>query len=174
MSNFIRGLIVGAVALAAAVYSYTRFGFIDLRADQSPSALEEHIALGAMDESTERHAPQQKNPLPPTQENLLAGARLYRDKCSDCHGGPANPSSDYGRSFYPRVPQFTKQAPDMPEHENFYIIKHGVRWTAMPAWGNIMTDSEIWQVVTMLSRFEKLPPEITEELKKPVTAAPTR
>jgi len=60
------------------------------------------------------------------------------------------------------------QAPDMPDYENFYIIKHGVRWTGMPAWGNLMTDSEVWQVVTLLSRFEKLPPEAAEELKKPV------
>lgn len=174
MGNFVRGLIVGAIALAAALYFYTRYGFIDLRADQNPSAVEEHIALGALDESTERHASQQQNPLPASEENLLAGARLYRDKCSDCHGGPANPNSDYGKSFYPRVPQFMKQAPDMPDHENFYVIKHGVRWTAMPAWGNIMTDSEIWQVVTLLSHFDKLPPDIAQELKKPVVAAPSR
>jgi len=44
----------------------------------------------------------------------------------------------------------------------------------MPAWGGVMTDSEIWQVVLVLSRFEKLPPEVTEELKKPVAAAPAR
>jgi mono/diheme cytochrome c family protein len=170
MGNFIRGIIVGVVALAAGVYAYTRLGYLDLRADQNPSALEERVGSSAMDESTERHAPQQKNPLQANQETLLAGARLYRDKCSDCHGGPANPNSDYGRSFYPRVPQFMKQAPDMPEHENFYIVKHGVRWTAMPAWGGVMTDSEIWQVVTLLSHFGKLPPEVTAELKKPIAA----
>jgi thiosulfate dehydrogenase len=170
MRNFIRGIIFGALALAAGLYVCTRWGFLDLRADQEPSALEKNIAGTAMDESTGRHAPKQKNPLQPTQENLLAGARLYRDKCSDCHGSPVNPTSDYGRSFYPRAPQFMKEAPDMPDHENFYIIKHGVRWTAMPAWGHLMTDSEIWQMVTLLSRFEKLPPEVTEELKKPVAA----
>ncbi len=172
MRNLILGIIIGVVALAAAMYVYARLGFVSLRADQNPSALEENVAVGAMDASTERHAPKQQNPLQPTQETLLAGARLYRDKCSDCHGSPVNPSSDYGRSFYPRVPQFMKDVPDMPEHENFYIIKHGVRWTAMPAWGNIMTDSEIWQVVTLLSRFpEKLPPEVQDELRKQVAAA---
>ena len=168
MGNFIRGMIVGAIALAAGVYGYARLGLIDLRADQEPPAWEDRIAGSAMDESTERHALRQKNSLLPTEPNLLAGARLYRDKCSDCHGSPVNPTSDYGRSFYPRAPQFMKQAPDMPDHENFYIIKHGVRWTAMPAWGSIMADSEIWQLVLVLNHFEKLPPEVTEELKKPV------
>ena len=171
MGNFVRGVIVGALALAAAAYAYAHFGFIDFRADQGPSRLEEDVLGSAMDKSTERQAPQQKNPLSPTQENLLAGAHLYRDKCSDCHGGPANPNSDYGRSFNPPAPQFMKQAPDMPENQNFYIIKHGVRWTAMPAWGGIMTDSEIWQLVALLSRFPQLPPGVSDELKKAVAAA---
>jgi len=170
MGNFIRGMIVGAIALAATAYGCARLGFIDLSADANPSAWEERLAGNAIDEATERRAPRQKNPLPPTAENLLAGARLYRDKCSDCHGSPVNPTSDYGMSFYPRVPQFMKQAPDLPDQANFYLIKHGVRWTAMPAWGHILTDSEIWQVVLVLNRFEKLPAEVGEELKKPLSA----
>ena len=170
MRNFIRGVVVGAIILTTALYADVHYGFINLRADQKPSDLEQNLLGSALDKSTGRHAPQRKNPLQPTQENLLAGARLYRDKCSDCHGSPVNPNSDYGLSFNPRVPQFMHRAPDMPDHENFYIIKHGVRWTAMPAWGQIMTDSEIWQVVTLLNHFEKLPAEVNEELRKPVAA----
>jgi len=44
-----------------------------------------------------------------------------------------------------------KVLPRLTEDEEFFIIKHGVRWTAMPAWGNIMADSEIGQVVKFLS-----------------------
>ena len=171
MGNFIRGIIVGAVALAAGVYVYARFGYLDLRADRPPSTLEANIAGPVMDKSVERHAPPQTAPFPIAPENLKTGARLYRDKCADCHGSPINPDSDYGRSFSPRAPQFMKEAPDLPDNENFYIIKHGVRYTAMPAWGGIMTDAEIWMVVQTLNRFQKLPPEAQEELKKP-TAPP--
>jgi thiosulfate dehydrogenase len=167
MGKFIFAMIVGVAIFLGGAYLYAKLGFVDIRADQKPSGFENRLAGGAMDASTEKHAPRQKNPLPPTQETLLAGARLYRDDCAGCHGSPVNPASDFGSSFYPPVPQFFKDAPDMPEHQNFYIIKHGVRWTGMPAWGHIMTDSEIWQVVTMLSHLQKLPPEITEELRKP-------
>jgi len=80
MQNFIRGMIVGAIALAAGAYAYATWGLLDLRADQAPSSLEQRIAGSAIDESTQRQAPRQKNPLQPTQDNLLAGARLYRDK----------------------------------------------------------------------------------------------
>jgi hypothetical protein len=36
-----------------------------------------------------------------------------------------------------------KARPRLPENQNFYINKYGTRWTAMPAWGNIMADSEL-------------------------------
>ena len=75
--------------------------------------------------------------------------------------------TDYGGSFYPRVPQFMKARPRLSESQNFYVIKYGVRWTAMPAWGNIMADSEVWQVVTFLSHLETMPPSVEQELHRP-------
>lgn len=54
----------------------------------------------------------------------------------------------------------------MTDHEKFFIIKHGVRWTAMPAWRNIMADSEIAQVVMFLDHIGNLPPPIQQELHR--------
>ena len=174
MNNFLRGIIVGAIALAAGVYVYARLGLIDLRADQAPSAVEKSIAGTAMDESTERHAPQQKDPLPAHAGEPAGGRAPLSRQVLRLPRQSRQPRQRLRTLFYPRVPQFMKEAPDLPDHENFYIVKHGVRWTAMPAWGGVMTDSEIWQVVLVLSHFEKLPPEAIEELKKPVAAAPAR
>ena len=56
---------------------------------------------------------------------------------------------------------------DMPDHQNFYIIQHGIRWTGMPAWKNTLNDTETWQVVTFLGNTEKLPPAVVDEFKKP-------
>jgi mono/diheme cytochrome c family protein len=42
-----------------------------------------------------------------------------------------------------------------------------VRRTAMPAWGKIMADSEIWQVVTLLDHLDNLPPAVSQELHRP-------
>lgn len=51
-----------------------------------------------------------------------------------------------------------EEKPDMTENQNFYIIEHGVHWTGMPAWGNTLSDEEIWKLVTFLSQMGKLPP----------------
>ena len=167
------GVLLTLVTLVVAVYLYFEMGFATMRADIQPGFLDSYLG-SAMDASVQRHAPDVENPVPSTEPNLIAGARLYIDKCSDCHGSPVNPDSDMGKAFQPSVPQFFgDDAPDMPPNQNFYIVKHGVRMTAMPAWNYIMTDSEIWQVVDMLGQIKNLPPSVQEELRKP-TAVPAQ
>ena len=65
-----------------------------------------------------------------------------------------------------------KARPRLPENQNFYITKYGARWTAMPAWGNIMAGSEVWQVVTFLSHLENLPPSVEQDLHRPAGSIP--
>ena len=176
MGKFIAGVIIGVVLLAAAMFVYLHYGFINLAADASPNPVETYVMGGtAMDKYVERHAPKVKNPLTPDDATLIAGIKLYKNDCALCHGGPANPVSDLGRALFPRAPQFVRDAPDMPDNENYWIIKHGIQRTGMPAWDKIMTDSEIWQVTTFLSKFEeldKLPPAVQEEWKKPSEVMP--
>lgn len=172
MKNFAWGILVGLAALALGGWAFLKFGYADLRASVAPSGFESYLAISALHASAARHAPKEQNPIPPTEANLFAGARLYRDKCADCHGRPDNPASDYGRSFYPRAPQFMTEPSSLPENENFYIIKYGVRRTAMPAWGNIMIDSEMWQVAGFLSHLKNLPPAVQQELHQPAGSNP--
>ena len=172
MRNFLGGILATLIVFALGGWLYLKLGYPDLRAQAKPSGLESELAATAVDASAARHALRQQNPIPPTEATLLDGARLYRDKCADCHGRPDNPVSDYGGSFDPRAPQFMKAPPRLPESQNFYVIKYGVRWSAMPAWGNIMADSEIWQVVTFLSHLESLPPSVEQELHRPAGSTP--
>ena len=158
MRGFILGIFFTLVALAGTGWWCLKHGYIDFSADQKPSWAEEKLAMDAVDASTDRRAPATKNPLMPTEANIAAGAQLYLDHCAGCHGVPSNPESQFARSFSPPVPEFFKDAPDMSENQNFYIIQHGVRWTGMPAWSKTLSDAQIWQTVTFLANVEKLPP----------------
>lgn len=172
MKNFVQGVVFALIVLSLGGWLYLRLGFADLRAKAPPSWLESQVLLTALHASAAHHAPREKNPIQATEANLLNGARLYRDKCADCHGRPDNPLSDYGASFYPPAPQFMKAHPALPDRENFYIIKNGVRRSAMPAWGNIMADSEIWEVALFLDHLDKLPPAVGQELHRPALSTP--
>ena len=170
MKPFLFGIILTVIALAVGGYFLLKKGYVDFKADSEPSAFEDKLAMSAVDASTERNAPELKNPLAADEANLVAGAKLYVDHCAGCHGLPANPDSQFGRSFNPPVPAFFKDAPDMPEYQNFYIIQHGVRWTGMPAWKGTLSDAQAWQLVTFLSNVEKLPPAALKEFEFPVGA----
>ena len=172
MKNFVAGIIATLIVFTFGGWLYLRLGYADLRANLPPSWLESELATSALNASAARHAPSQSDPIAPTEANLLDGARLHRDKCADCHGRPDNPVSDYGASFNPRAPQFMQAHPSLHENQDFCIIKNGVRRSAMPAWGNIMADSEIWQVVTFLHHLDNLSPQVQQGLHRPAGSNP--
>jgi mono/diheme cytochrome c family protein len=157
MKGFIFGIITMILILGLGLL-FALLGFVGMRADSPPSKLETAIAGHAMDASVARAAPKLTNPVTPDEPNLAAGARLYRDHCTLCHGDPAHPKSPLADSLSPPAPQFSTDMADMPENQNFYILQHGIRWTAMPGWKNVLTDQQLWQLVTFLGHMRDLPP----------------
>lgn len=171
MVRILIGFLLGIVVALGGMVCYVRFGFVDPRADIEVGSLESKIAMPALDASVDRRAPDVKNPLQPTDENLIAGMNIYQQACAGCHGDIQHPRDPFGGSFYPRVPQFVEDPPDMPENQNFFIIKHGVRLSGMPAWETAFDDRKIWKVTTFLSHMDKLPPAVSAAWK--TAASPT-
>ena len=106
------------------------------------------------------------SPIPATDDNLNTGAGIYEDKCEICHGIATGPSAIGGKMF-PRAPQLWAKhgngavgVSDDPAGETWWKIKNGIRLTGMPAYGKVLSDSQIWQVSLLLSRADKpLPAE---------------
>jgi mono/diheme cytochrome c family protein len=68
-----------------------------------------------------------------------------------------------------------KDMADMPENQNFFILQHGIRWTGMPGWKNILSDQQLWQLVTFLSHMHDLPPaakQVFAETPPPTQPSP--
>jgi mono/diheme cytochrome c family protein len=169
MIRFLIGFLTAVVLILLMLFCYVRFGFVDPRADAEPGSLETKLAMPALDASVDRRAPDMKNPIQLTEENLLVGMKIYQADCAGCHGDISHPHSTFGDSFYPRVPQFVEDAPDMTEKQNFYIIKHGVRLSGMPGWKTSLKESEMWQVTTFLNHIDKLPPQVLAAWKTAAT-----
>jgi mono/diheme cytochrome c family protein len=165
MLKFLSGFIAAIVIVLLAVFLWLRLGFMDARADAPENALERAVAMPALDASVHRHASPLQNPIAPTDENLVAGMKIYQDHCAGCHGDIHQQHATFADSLYPRAPQFLEDAPDMPEYQNFYIIQHGIRLSGMPASRNSLKHEEIWQVTTFLSHMDKLPPQVSDQWK---------
>jgi mono/diheme cytochrome c family protein len=85
--------------------------------------------------------------------------RRYEKHCSVCHGGAARRISLLRTKFSPPVPQIVNRVPRDPDAEFYWITKHGVRMSGMPAWDGILTDAQIWTVVAFIKRSNTLPAE---------------
>jgi mono/diheme cytochrome c family protein len=165
MKHFVLGVLVTILALVGGVYFFLRLGFLDLRADQQPSRFEDGMAMKFLDASVGRRARQRPNPFQASTKNLEAGLNTYETHCSLCHGDPANRRSPVGTTLYPPAPQFLEKAPDMPENQNFYIIRNGVRWTGMPGWKKVLSRDQIWKLTAFLAHIQHLPPAVQQEWK---------
>jgi mono/diheme cytochrome c family protein len=98
-----------------------------------------------------------KNPVSASPESIAAGKAIYQRRCSACHGADAKGG--------PAKEDFLKPAPnlidDRADHgtsqgEVFYVIKYGVPPDlVMDAWGERLSDTDIWNIVNFLRDLAK-------------------
>lgn len=157
-------VLLGAVLLLAILLltalAITRLGLMPVSADGPHSRLEERIMPGVLHASIARHAPEETNRVPLNEDNLKAGIDTYKAMCARCHSTPVGTPSVYGQSFYPPAPQLPGGMYPYTDAQLFRVIKHGIRNTGMPAWGGMLSDDEIWQLVSVLKNSQDLPPSV--------------
>jgi hypothetical protein len=105
-----------------------RNGGIPANADATPGGLETWAADTSLGATLHREAPG-TNPVPLTDENLIAAIELYGQHCAICHDtvkGEAS-ASPVAKGLYPRPPQLAAEGvEDDPEGFSFWKIKHGI------------------------------------------------
>ncbi|MBO0912634.1 MAG: cytochrome c [Acidobacteria bacterium] len=173
MRGFVLGVIVTLVLLFVAGLLTAQFGLLPTRANTTPPAFEQRIAMSALDASMERNAPRVSNPIPATDENLIDGLKIYSMNCAVCHGTLDYKPSLLEHSMYPPPPQVILDPLDDPEWHIYYAIRTGVRYTGMPAWDHALADPDLWKVTAFLSRLEKLPPGVQDFWKKAYGVSPS-
>src|SRR5436305_694876 len=129
MGKFTLGVIVTLVVLIIGAFGFAKLGFLPTKANVEPPHFERHLAMSAVDASMDRHAPHVTNPLPPTDQNLEEGMKLYTMNCALCHGGLDRKPSTLGTSFYLPPPNLISDPPDDPEWNTFYVMLTGIRYT---------------------------------------------
>jgi mono/diheme cytochrome c family protein len=94
---------------------------------------------------------------------IKAGAERYAALCVGCHLAPGVLKSDLRTGLYPHPPNLAQE--EMQESRRaFWIIKHGIKMSAMPAWGKTLDDEAIWDVVAFVRKMPNLTPEEYRQL----------
>lgn len=107
--------------------------------------------------------------VPPLMDTTLLqeGFSHYNEMCVTCHGGPGLEPGELAKGLYPEPPKFY-QSKDMPDTtEAFWIIKNGIKYTSMPAFGPTHSDQKIWAITDfLLNKLNKMSPEEYQQWKE--------
>src|SRR5713101_2324059 len=169
MRKILLGVVLTLTLLLSSAFVVTRLGLLPASADGMHSRVEARIMPAVLHASIVRHASGETNPVPLNEDNLKAGVDTYKAMCARCHSTPEGNASIYGQSFYPPAPQLPKGMAQYTDSQLFWLIKHGIRNTGMPAWGGMLSDEEIWQIVSLLKNSQDLTPSVETEWSAPKT-----
>ncbi|MDX9874209.1 MAG: c-type cytochrome [Spongiibacteraceae bacterium] len=185
------GLQLTALALAAAAGAllFAWLGFAPIAASSGHWPVTSWLLHFAMRNSVELRAHAVSDP-PDLQDPALVkrGAGHYATACVSCHGAPGQTPAVTTRRMTPPPPLLLSRIPAWRDRELFWIVRHGVKFTAMPAWPTSQRDDEVWAMVAFLRRLPALPasewraltqppdarPPALQQLKEPVRTALTR
>lgn len=173
MTKFILGLVVGVVLLPASAFLYVWFGFAPVATSASPIPFERSIAGMALDSRVAKEAPKQ-SPVPSSEENLLAGAQIYRENCAICHRTAGEEKSPFAKGIYPPPPQLLKgkSVTDDPVGITFWKVTNVILLTGMPAFEDSLKDGQRWQVSELLGNADKLSQIVKDALDRPTPQRP--
>ena len=125
--------------------------------------------------ATDRHNPIIGWALSNTMENLVrnraldgpaapeftlamvkAGAGEYKAMCAHCHGGVGESRAEWARTMRPKPPALAHAATEWSPREIFWLVKHGVKMSGMPAFGPTHDDRTIWSIAAFVKQMPKM------------------
>ena len=166
MGRLVLGIVIGLVLAPCIVLGWFKWGNPPVAVADQPLPFEKNIVkipLHARIDSQMIKTP----PIQPTADDFVAGAHIYQEQCSACHGFHGKPS-DFAKHMYPDAPQLwalhhdgkVVGVSDDPPGETYWKVANGIRLTGMPSFKDILNDTQMWQVSLLLANADKpLPPE---------------
>jgi len=167
MKRLIVTLVILCVVAIAGVGAFVWSGVYNIGADDHHTKPVHALMQALRERSIEHHA---KDIVVPNLDDpplILKGAGQYAAMCTGCHLAPGMAENEMRPGLYPKPPQLAKFRPD--PREAFWVIKHGIKMSAMPAWGASHDDATIWSMVAFL---QKMPGMTPAQYKDIVAKAP--
>jgi mono/diheme cytochrome c family protein len=149
------GVIVVGGALAA--YAFMMTGFYNIGATRQHWQVVYSFLETGMHRSVRFHA---RNVVPPPLDRNMVrqGAGLYAAHCSTCHGAPGVAPAGIGMSMQPVPGPLVDAREKWKDRELYWIVRHGIKMSGMPAWEYRLSDEEIWQLVAFVRQMPQMTP----------------
>ncbi|HTW74614.1 MAG TPA: cytochrome c [Steroidobacteraceae bacterium] len=160
-------MLIGVVAVGLGAYFYS--GSYPIGADAPGS----RVLFRALQKIRARTIAVQASAIRPPADlsdpaRIPIGAGHYAAMCSVCHLAPGYPQDETAEGLDPRPPQLARGISLTPA-QIFWVLKHGLRMTGMPAWGSTHSNEELWDLTAFVLR---LPHLTAQQYRQIVTQAP--
>jgi mono/diheme cytochrome c family protein len=156
MKTIVMTLLLAALVLASGAVALIYSGVYDVSASTPHGAVSSWVMQRTMHSSVERRASQVEVPDLGDESLVLAGVNDFEEMCVQCHGAPGKKPAAVGQGLNPPAPDLAESASEMSAAELFWVTKHGIKMTGMPAWGRTHEDDALWPVVALMAALPEL------------------
>lgn len=166
---FVALVIFSAIAFflgALGTLAFTYSGIFNVAATVEDAAPLRWVLITAREASIRRHAKAIQVPRLGGTEQVENGFRFFRQECAMCHTPPGREVTMMSKGLNPEAPPLTEVVEDMSDAELFWVTKHGIRFTGMPAWSSSHDDGDIWSVVAFLRKWRNMRPSDYDALDR--------
>jgi cbb3-type cytochrome c oxidase subunit III len=109
-----------------------------------------------------------QNPIPLSPDVMKESLAHFANHCATCHANDGSGQTPIGKNVYPKAPDLRlADTQSMSDGEIFWVIHHGIRFTAMPAWGegDPAQDKDSWKLVHFIRQLPRLTSDELDQMK---------
>ena len=155
MRQMLVGILLALVAIAALTALVIGAGLYNVAADEEHTGLVYRLLEVTRERSIASRASDIVVPDLSDPERIKRGAGNYDAMCASCHLTPSAQDTELSRGLYPQPPNLAK-VENLDGARAFWVIKHGIKTTGMPAWGRSMEDEYIWDMVAFVRKLPEM------------------
>jgi cytochrome c553 len=144
------------LVIAAGGFLVAALGIIPIKASSGHWSITRWFLQFSKQRSVATHTLGMETPALDDERLVLRGAGAYESNCRGCHGSPSLQNPRVAQAMLPRPPYLPHTISRWESDELFYIVKHGIKFTGMPAWPSQQRDDEVWAMVAFLRKFPEL------------------
>lgn len=166
-AHFGLGIAFSVAAAAIGAAAFVSSGAYDIGADDHHTKTVTAIIETLRERSISVRADSIELPRGGLEDPALvaAGATRYSQLCVGCHLAPGVTKSALRPGLYPHAPNLAQE--DLRDaRKAFWTVKHGIKMSAMPAWGKSLDDATIWEIVGFARQMPTMSPETYQQLAK--------
>ena len=150
---WIAGTLIG---LAVVGFLFAWSGLYDVSSSAGHWSVTEAVLEFGLDSAVRTQSMGIEPPPLDRSDWVALGANHFASGCAPCHGAPGHPRNPITLAMLPRPPPLGEAATKWQTRELYWIVRHGLKYTGMPAWAAEQRGDEVWPVVAFLEALPQL------------------